>query len=43
MANQEHINAHLNINPNMQISFVLAEDIKKYQGQGYRHMMVKIS
>lgn len=41
MANQEHSNARLNINPNMQISFVLAEDIKKYQTQGYRHMMVK--
>ena len=41
MANQENSNARLNINPNMQISFVLAEDIKKYQGQGYRTMMVK--
>jgi len=41
MANQEHNNTRLNINPNMQISFVLAEDVKKYQAQGYRHMMVK--
>ena len=41
MANPKHINTHLNINPNMQVSFVAAEDIKKYRAQGYRTMMVK--
>jgi DNA-binding CsgD family transcriptional regulator len=41
MANQENNNAYINVNPEMKISYVSAEDVKKYQAQGYRHMMVK--
>ena len=41
MATKQHSNVYVNCNPNMQISFVIAEDMKKYQAQGYRHMMVK--
>lgn len=41
MAVKQHNNARLNINPNMQVLFVSAEDTNKYRAQGYRTLMVK--
>lgn len=41
MAAKQHIKTCINVNPEMKISYVSAEDIKKYEAQGYRYPMVK--
>lgn len=44
MANQKHINAHINVNNNMQITCVPDDEIEKYLAEGYRTqtIMVKV-
>ena len=39
MANQKHINTHVNINPNLNIAFVNPLEMAEYQAKGFSFLM----